>query len=414
MIHSRRDFLREAGCVALLGATGGWGASARAAEQDIVTLHARPGTARLAPPGYPQTPIWGYDGSVPGPTIRVPHGQRVTRRFVNGLPQPTTVHWHGVRIENSMDGVPELTQRPVQPGAEFLYDFEPPDAGTWWYHSHHRTWEQMARGLYGALVVEERIAPQVDWDEVLLLDDWRLTNDATLQESFGALHDWAHAGRMGNWITVNGDGAWRRASSRHERLRLRLVNAANARIFVLELQRIEGWVVALDGQPLPAPMATGALVLSPGERADLIVDVVGAEGEEALLATRDREDTYTLAAFPIQDTARKARLPAPAPLPPNPVPPLGDLASAHHATLRMEGGAMGRMRQAMLGGRMVGVRDLAEQGKVWAFNGLAEMPDEPLLSASLGETVRLTMVNATAWPGCTSDLCSLRICGDMA
>ena len=138
-------------------------------------------------------------------------------------------------------------------------------------------------------------------------------------------------------------------------------------------------------------------MLSPGERADLIVDVVGAEGEEAFLVTRDREDTYTLAAFPIQGTARKVRLPAPAPLPPNPVPPLGDLADARHATLRMEGGAMGRMRQAMLGGRMVGVRDLAEQGKVWAFNGLAEMPGEPLLAASLGETMRLTMVNDTSW-----------------
>ena len=63
MIQSRRDFLRGAGCVALVGATGGWGASARAAEQETVTLHARPGTARLAPPGYPETPIWGYDAS---------------------------------------------------------------------------------------------------------------------------------------------------------------------------------------------------------------------------------------------------------------------------------------------------------------------------------------------------------------
>ena len=125
-----------------------------------------------------------------------------------------------------MDGAPELTQPPVQPGAEFLYDFEPPDAGTWWYHSHHRTREQIARGLYGALVVEERNAPEVDWDEVLLLDDWRLTNDADIHESFGALHDWAHAGRMGNWITVNGDGAWSRKSLQFERLRLRLVNSA--------------------------------------------------------------------------------------------------------------------------------------------------------------------------------------------
>ena len=114
--------------------------------------------------------------------------------------------------------------------------------------------------------------------------------------------------------------------------------------------------------------------------------------------TRDREDSHTLATFPVRGVARKARLLAPAPLPPNPVPSLGDLATARHETLRMDGGAMGRMRQAMLGGRMLGVRDLAEQGKVWAFNGLAEMPDEPLLTASLGETVRLTMVNDTSWP----------------
>ena len=397
MIHSRREFLRGAGAVALLGATGGWGSPARAEDKGI-TLHARPGTVRLAPADYPETPIWGYDGSVPGPTIRVAQGQRVTRRFVNGLPQPSTVHWHGIRIENSMDGASELTQPPVQPGAEFLYDFEPPDAGTFWYHSHHRTWEQMARGLYGALVVEERIAPEVDWEELLLLDDWRLTDDASIHESFGALHDWAHAGRMGNWITVNGDGAWSRESSRHERLRLRLVNAANARIFSLALKHLEGWVVALDGQPLPVPKAVGSFVLAPGERVDLIVDVVAGDGEEAFLVTREREDTYALAAFPVRGTSRETRLPAPAPLPPNPVPALGDLSKARHETLRMDGGAMGSMRQAMLGGRMVGVRDLAEQGKVWAFNGLAEMPDEPLLTAGLGETVRLTMVNATAWP----------------
>ena len=147
MTHSRREFLRGTGAVALLGATGGWGSPARAEDPEAITLHARPGTVHLAPPGYPETPIWGYDASVPGPTIRVAHGQRVTRRFVNGLPQPSTVHWHGIRIENSMDGASELTQPPVQPDGAFLYDFEPPAAGTFWYHSHHRAFEQMARGL---------------------------------------------------------------------------------------------------------------------------------------------------------------------------------------------------------------------------------------------------------------------------
>jgi len=398
MTQSRREFLRGSGAVALLGAAGGIGAPAIAKDDEVITLHARPGTARLAPPDYPETRIWGYDGIVPGPTIRATQGQRVRRRFVNGLPQPTTVHWHGIRIENAMDGAPELTQSPVPPGADFVYDFAPPDAGTYWYHSHHRTFEQMARGLYGALVVDEPIGPEVDGDEVLLLDDWRLTNEAAIQESFGALHDWSHAGRVGNWITVNGDGAWSRESTRHERLRLRLVNAANARIFSLALQRMEGWVVAWDGQPLPAPVEAESIVLSPGERADLIVDLVAGDGDEAFVVSREREDSYALAAFPVRGALRQGRLPAPAPLPANPVPALGDLRKARRATLRMEGGAMGGMRQAMLGGRMVELRDLVEQGRVWAFNGLAEMPEEPLVTAGLGETVRLTMVNATAWP----------------
>ena len=399
MTHSRREFLRRAGAAALIAPTvGGRAPWARAEEREVVTLHARPGTVRLAPPDYPETPIWGYDGRVPGPTIRVRQGERVARRFVNGLPQPSTVHWHGIRIENPMDGAPELTQPLVQPGAEFLYDFEPPDAGTWWYHSHHRAFEQMARGLYGALVVEEREPPEVDREELLILDDWRLAEDASLHASFGALHDWAHAGRIGNWITVNGDAAWSREASRHERMRLRLLNAANARIFSLALQGIEGWVVALDGQPLPAREATGPFVLAPGQRADLIVDVVAGEGEEAFLVSREREDTYALAAFPIRSSSREARLPAPAPLPLNPVPALGDLARARRETLRMDGGAMGRMREAVLGGRTVGVRELAAQGRVWAFNGLAEMPDAPFFTAALGETVRIAMINDTAWP----------------
>ena len=398
MTQSRREFLRRAGAVAVLGPAFGAGSGVRAADHEAVTLHARPGTVRLAPPEYPETPIWGYDARVPGPMIRVRQGERVVRRFVNGLPQPSTVHWHGIRIDNAMDGAPELTQPLVEPGAEFLYDFAPPDAGTYWYHSHHRTFEQMARGLYGILVVEEPEPPVVDREEVLVLDDWRLAEDASIHDSFGSLHDWAHAGRIGNWITVNGEGTWRRETARHERLRLRLVNAANARIFSLVLKQLEGWVVALDGQPLPAPQAAGPLVLAPGQRADLIVDATAGEGEEGLLVFRGREQDFALAAFPIRGRAREARLPAPQPLPPNPVPALGDLSQARRETLRMDGGAMGRMRQAMLGGRMVGVRELAGQGKVWAFNGLAEMPDAPLLTASRGETVRLAMANDSAWP----------------
>lgn len=397
-MHSRREFLRGAAALAVLGGTGVRPFAARAEAREAAVLHARPGVSRLAPSDYPETAVWGYEGRVPGPTIRVRHGERVVRRFVNGLPQPSTVHWHGIRIDNAMDGVPEVTQAAVPSGGEFLYDFEPPDAGTYWYHPHHRAFEQVARGLYGALVVEEREAPPVDGDEVLLLDDWRLAPDASIHESFGVLHDWAHAGRIGNWVTVNGESAWSREAARHERLRLRLVNAANARVFSLALERLEGWVVALDGQPLAAPGSAPSIVLAPGQRADLIVDVLAHDGEEAVLVSRERDGDFVLAGFPVRGSARERRLGVPAPLPPNPVAPLGDLARARRATLRMEGGAMGGLERAMVGGRMLSLPELAEQGKVWAMNGLAEMSDRPLFEAPAGETVLLELVNDTAWP----------------
>ena len=339
---SRREFLRRAASSALLCGPVAAVSPSRAQDREVVTLHATPGTARLAPPDYPETPIWGYEGRVPGPTIRVRQGERVARRFLNGLPEPSTVHWHGIRLENAMDGAPELTQPLVAPGGEFLYDFAPPDAGTYWYHPHHRAFEQMARGLYGALVVEEPDPPEIDREELLLLDDWRLASDASLHDSFGALHDWAHAGRVGNWVTVSGESAWSRETSRNERLRLRLVNVANARVFTLDLKHLEGWVVALDGQPLPAPEVAGSLRLAQGQRVDLIVDVVAGEGEEAFLVSRERDDDYALAAFPVRGEARGVRLPAPEPLAPNPVPALGDLARAPRVTLHIEGGAMGR------------------------------------------------------------------------
>ena len=361
-------------------------------------LRAAPHRTRLVAGDYPETAIWGYNGGTPGPVLRVAQSGRLASQFVNDLPQASTVHWHGIRIANAMDGVPDLTQSPVPPGSTFLYDFVAPDAGTYWYHPHNRTWEQMARGLYGALIVEENDPPKVDRDEVLLIDDWRLTKNAAIDESFGAMMDWSHGGRLGNWVTVNGSGRFRMPVRRLERLRLRLVNTANARIFTLNLHGMNGWVVALDGQPLSLPATAGRMILAPAQRIDLIVDVTGNSDTTASLNFEDRDGRYDLAAFDITGAARGKRMPAPEPLPANPVAPLGVIDKVPRTVLRMEGGAMGRMQGAMMGGRMMDMRALVGNGRVWAFNGMADMPDKPLLKATSGETVRIAMINDTAWP----------------
>ena len=216
--------------------------------------------------------------------------------------------------------------------------------------------------------------------------------------ALGPLGDWSHGGRTGNWITVNGEAGWSRQVGRYERLRLRLANVANARIFSLALEGLDGWFVALDGQPLEEARPAGSLVLAPGQRADLVVDALGATGSKAVLYSREREGSFVLATFTVEGTARSRRLPAPAALASNPVAALGSLAGARRATLHMEGGAMGGMREARMGGRMVPMRELAQAGKLWAFNGEVEMPKEPLFATERGETVLVRIVNDTAWP----------------
>ncbi|MFD1344116.1 multicopper oxidase family protein [Litorisediminicola beolgyonensis] len=393
MSLTRRQFHQ-----ALLGSAALLSLPRIASAEATPALEARVARAQIAPPGYPDTEVWAYDGALPGPTLRVPQGERLARRFVNALPQPSSVHWHGIRIANAMDGVAGLTQEAVEPGAEFLYDFALPDAGTYWYHPHNRSWEQMARGLYGALIVEEAEgAPEVDLDEVLLIDDWRMTDTAEIAGGFGELHDWAHAGRIGNWITVNGDGAWTREVPSKTRMRLRLVNTANARIFELESQGLSGWVVALDGMPLETPEPLDGLTLAPAQRADLIVDVTAEDGGEALLLSLERDGGYAIASFPVRGVADSPERGAPTPLPPNPMAALGDLGTARRAELLMEGGAMGRMSGAMMDGRQVDMREMAAAGKVWAFNGMADMPETPLIEAARGETVRIAIANDTAW-----------------
>ena len=389
---SRRSLLLGATAASL---TTGLPAAFAAFGREPIAIVARPGSAQLLGPDHPATSIWGFGGTAPGPVLRIRQGDELAVAFTNQLPQASAIHWHGIRNDNRMDGVPRLTQAPVEPGENFLYRFTPPDAGTFWYHPHERSFEQVPRGLTGALIVEERNPPTADQDLVLLINDWRLDGDGKLIETFGSRHDQAHAGRLGNWITVNGAPFAALPVKLNERVRLRLINACSARILSLLLEGAAPKLIAVDGQPLGPTTSYGeALTLGPGNRIDLMLDVVGKPGGRIAL-TDTTGERLELGALQIHatDRARAEPLVAPIALAANPLSE-PDRKDGLVVPLVMTGGAASETDMTVLMGK----------GPVWQFNGKAAMEmaamgsGEPLFRVSRGRTVHVRFENQTAWP----------------
>lgn len=229
-----------------------------------------------------------YAGGAPDTVIRVPLGAKLRVTFTNGLDKPTTLHWHGVRVPNGMDGVPGVTQDPIEPGGSFVYEFTPKDAGTFWFHSHVNASEQIEKGLYGALIVEDPADPKFDEDVVWMLDDW-LMIDGGLYPEFNTRHDLAHDGRWGNVFTVNGVANPTFMWKAGETVRLRLINVANGRVFKPAIGALNPDVVAFDGVKTPKGMRLSDIELAPGNRVDLLVRVpTGRAG-----ATLGVQDLFT-------------------------------------------------------------------------------------------------------------------------
>ncbi len=398
-IHpTRRQFLAASASAATLSVSGVSRVSAALSGGPIL-LEARPGKANLLETSDAETAIWGYDGRVPGPVLRARQGGEVWVRFRNKLSQPTTIHWHGIRIANAMDGVAGLTQDPVPPGETFDYRFTVPDAGTFWYHPHNRSWEQVARGLYGALIVEEHDAPDVDQDLIVIADDWRLEEDGRIHEaSFGSIRDRAHAGRLGNILAINGQPLAEFRVRSGERLRLRLINTCNARVLALRFEDLKPQVLAIDGQPVsPHPLRNEVATLAPGQRVDLFILMTGAPGATQAI-TEVSQSRLVAARFVYGPDEALPANPATPRLASNGIPE-PDMGAAKKVDLVMTGGAMGRVDQIVHKGQTFGIRELVrEHGLVWAFNGVAGMPGTPLFTAKRGQTVAVRMVNDTRWP----------------
>lgn len=224
-------------------------------------------------------PMYGYDNEFPGPTIQAYVGDEVRVHFVNDLPEPTTIHWHGLRIPDWMDGNPRI-QAPVEPGGSFDYVFVVPEAGTFWYHPHVRTNEQVEKGLYGAFIVHEREPPTVDADRVFFLDDMLLDEAGFvpfLDTQMEAMH-----GRLGNTLVTNGKAdTLELAAHKGQVERWRLLNPSNARTMSLSLTGAKWRVVGTDGGLIAEPYEVERLTLPVGQRYDLEV-VYESEGKVTL------------------------------------------------------------------------------------------------------------------------------------
>jgi FtsP/CotA-like multicopper oxidase with cupredoxin domain len=373
-----------------------------AAGPKTFDLVAAPARTPIVGGAHSETNVWAYNGTVPGPEIRVRQGERLRISVQNKLPESTTVHCHGIRLPNAMDGVPDLTQKPIEPGETFVYEFDCPDAGTFWYHPHVNSAAQVGRGLYGALIVEERKPPTVDREVVWVLDDWRLRDDGSIHPDFRNFHDIAHAGRLGNTVTVNGRVTDSFSVRSGERIRLRLINAANARIFGLNFQEHSPLVVAVDGQPVePHAADEGLIVLAPGMRMDLLLDLTGKPGQRYMV----RDDYYSRASYAFLELAyaeralRDSVLDGGTRLAPNPLAE-PDLDKAERLQVVLGGGMMGRMMTAIVDGREMDVRSMFRSGVAWAMNGIAATGHlhDPLLTFTRDRSYVIELINDTAWP----------------
>ncbi|MFI1581479.1 multicopper oxidase family protein [Embleya sp. NPDC020630] len=274
---------------------------AGSAADVAVLLTAAPTTVDL---GAREVATWGFGDRVPGPEIRVTAGATVTAHLRNDLPQGTTVHWHGVRIDQRMDGAPGFSQAPVAPGGGFDYRFVVPDPGTYFYHSHVGT--QLDRALYGALVVEDPAEPlSYDAEWTVVLDDWidgtGTDPDAVLTELRGNprppqnLRSTLLGGSAGHvaypHYLINGRApeapeVFEEAPGR--RVRLRLINAGADTAFRVALGGHRLTVTHTDGFPV-LPVRVDTLLIGMGERYDVLVTlddgvfplVAAAEGKNA-------------------------------------------------------------------------------------------------------------------------------------
>ncbi|HEY6975320.1 MAG TPA: multicopper oxidase family protein [Chitinophagaceae bacterium] len=214
---------------------------------------------------------WGFNKQLPGPVLEANVGDTLVVRVTNNLNEPTIVHWHGIRIPAAMDGT-GMVQKPIEPGETFEYRFVVPDAGTFWYHSHHNETIQMERGMYGALIVRDESEPVTDAERIFMIDDMKLDAENKFTEPGGSISRLVetHDGRQGDTLLLNGKENTVIDMNSGQTERWRFINSSSARYFLLHMEGKEFKIIGTDGGLLEHPRTVSEVLITPGERMDIV------------------------------------------------------------------------------------------------------------------------------------------------
>ena len=384
----RRHVLKGLAALAVvgLGAGGGaryWLGKRGAPEGHDYELIAAPLDVELVP-GF-QTPAWAFGGSAPGLELRARQGEWLRVRFINRLPVATTIHWHGIRLPIEMDGVPYVSQMPVLPGEYFDYKFRVPDAGSYWYHPHVSSSEELGRGLVGPLVIEEREPTGFHHECTLSLKNWHVDEQGAFMP-FSVVREAARNGTLGRLSTINGVHRKIVELPAGQIVRVRLMNLDNTATYRINLKGPgEARLYALDGNPIePRPLGKNYW-LGPGMRICLAIKMPAA-GEE--ISLRDGPVRLgTLRAVAHEGSATDW----PAALPPNPVAE-PDLAQAEKLNFNFE----------WVGSVSVDT-DEGRPPSLWQINGKAwditdkTCADRPIATLQQGKSYILELKNLTQY-----------------
>jgi FtsP/CotA-like multicopper oxidase with cupredoxin domain len=222
---------------------------------------------------------WGFNETIPGPALQAEEGDRVVVKVTNNLQEATVIHWHGIQLPSGMDGT-DSVQTPIAPGESFEYVFVVPDAGTFWYHSHQNETVQMERGMYGALIVTNPYDFETDGERILMIDDMKL-NSANEFKQGNFISKWMerHDGREGDTLLINGIENYELRMNAGQTERWRIINASSARYFRLFMEGRSFMIISTDGGLIERPVEATEVLLTPGERIDILVGPF-SKGEE--------------------------------------------------------------------------------------------------------------------------------------